>query len=255
MNLKIEIGVMAKEKIKNVFISNILRIVSLVGKIYKKAEKLFPKSNLKKRIASSVILLIIAVYAIYFSKTMFFLIATALTILISFEWLEIIKNAQDQRKWRLIGFAYILIPIWSIMVIWNTGPDILLWMFFIIWTTDISAFIVGKSFGGKKLMPTVSPNKTWSGLFGGVIGSMIIGFLSSFMFVNGNIIFFTLISGILAVIEQMSDLVESKVKRIFNVKDSGNIIPGHGGLLDRMDGITLVAPCVMILVLIFPDKF
>jgi phosphatidate cytidylyltransferase len=84
---------------------------------------------------------------------------------------------------------------------------------------------------------------------------MLIGFLSSFMFVTGNIIFFIVISGLLAIIEQISDLAESKIKRIFKIKDSGNIIPGHGGLLDRLDGITLVAPTVLILAIIFSDKF
>lgn len=242
---------MERDRIK----SNFLKFIDFVSRVYVKIEAVFPESNLKKRIISSVVLLIIAIYAIYYSKALFFFLVTALTILISFEWLEIVKTAKDQKKWRIIGFLYILIPVWSLLVIWNTEPDILLWMFFIIWTTDVCAFIVGKSFGGAKLMPSVSPNKTWSGLWGGVIASMIIGFLSSFMFVTGNIIFFTLISGILAVIEQMSDLVESKVKRIFNVKDSGSIIPGHGGFLDRMDGITLVAPTVMLLIFFFPGKF
>ncbi len=242
---------MALEKISNKIIAALKTLVPIVDKI----KVVMPRSNLNQRILSSAVLLLLAVYAIYFSKALFFLMSIAITILISFEWLDIVKSAKDQKKWRLIGFFYILIPIWAIVEIRDTDSNILLWMFFIIWTTDIAAFFVGKSFGGAKLMPTVSPNKTWSGLIGGVVASMIIGFLSSFMFVTGNIIFFVIISGLLAVIEQGSDLVESKVKRIFKVKDSGNIIPGHGGFLDRLDGIVLVAPVVLLLVAIFPTKF
>ncbi len=277
MNFKQEKDIMAQEKIYSLskktnplskltkcfcdkklidLFSNIsLAIASFLNLILGKVKSIMPKSNLGQRIISSTVLLLIAIYAIYFSQSLFFLLAIAITILISFEWLEIIKTAKDQNRWRLIGFIYIVIPVWSIMQIRVIDPNVLLWMFFIIWTTDISAYFVGKGFGGKKLIPTVSPNKTWSGLIGGICASMIIGFLSSFMFTNGNILFFTIISGFLAVIEQFSDLIESKIKRTFNVKDSGGIIPGHGGLLDRMDGITLVAPIVLILVGIFPDRF
>ena len=83
---------------------------------------------------------------------------------------------------------------------------------------------------------------------------MMIGFMSSFMF-RGSVVFFVVISALLAVIEQSSDLFESKVKRIFGVKDSGNIIPGHGGVLDRLDGMMFVAPVVLILINLFSDKF
>jgi phosphatidate cytidylyltransferase len=242
---------MVLDKIKTALMTALNIFILIFGKL----KVIAPKSNINQRIISSVIMLLIAVYAIYFSKGLFFLMAIALTILVTVEWLEIIKTAKDQNKWRLIGFVYILVPVWAIVQIRDIDANVLLWMFFIIWTTDISAYFVGKSFGGKKLALTISPNKTWSGLIGGVVASMIIGFLSSFMFVTGNIIFFVVISGALAVIEQLSDLVESKIKRIFQIKDSGNIIPGHGGLLDRMDGITLVAPTVLIMISLFSSKF
>ncbi len=243
--------VMVKEKVK----LKLTAALALLNLLFGKIKVIAPKSNFGQRILSSVVLLLIAVYAIYFSKGLFFLLTIALTIILTVEWLEIIKSAKDQRKWRIIGFVYILIPVWAVLKIRDLDSNILLWMFFIVWTTDIAAYFVGKSFGGAKLMPKVSPNKTWSGLIGGVVASMIIGFLSSFMFVTGNIIFFTIVSGLLAAVEQASDLVESKVKRIFKVKDSSGIIPGHGGLLDRMDGITFVAPFVLFLTLIFADKF
>jgi phosphatidate cytidylyltransferase len=130
----------------------------------------------------------------------------------------------------------------------------LLWMFAVICATDIFAYFAGKNFGGPKLMPSVSPNKTWAGLGGGVAASMIIGFLSSFMF-SGGVFFFIFTSAFLAIVEQSSDLLESRFKRHFGVKDSGNIIPGHGGVLDRFDGMMLVAPTVLFLVWVYSESF
>ena len=84
---------------------------------------------------------------------------------------------------------------------------------------------------------------------------MLIGLLSSFMFAAGGILFFVTISMFLSLLEQGSDLLESKFKRMFGVKDSGSIIPGHGGVLDRLDGMMLVAPVVLFLITVFPTKF
>ncbi len=173
-----------------------------------------------------------------------------------FEWLNLIKGVKekDQLKWQLIGLFYIAIPMYSVIKIRLHDVDILFWMFAIIWTTDIFAFFSGRTFGGKKLCPEISPNKTWSGLIGGVVASMLLGFISSFMF-SGGFLFFIFLSALVALVEQASDLMESRFKRIFGVKDSGNIIPGHGGVLDRLDGMMLVAPLVLFLITVFPGKF
>lgn len=174
----------------------------------------------------------------------------------SWEWSNITKTAaqEDQKKWQLIGFFYILIPVYSVIQIRSIDVDILFWMFAIIWTTDIFAFFSGKTFGGPKLAPSISPNKTWSGLAGGIISSVIIGVVCSSLF-KGSAIFFMFASMSLSILEQISDLIESKIKRIFGVKDSGNVIPGHGGVLDRLDGIVLVAPVILLLITIMPDQF
>lgn len=227
---------------------------NLFNKVIAHIHFLDPKENTKQRVISSLVLMPLAIYAIFFSKSIFILLAIAIAILMTTEWLDIIKTAQDQKKWRIIGFFYILIPIYAVIKIRLYDADVLLWMFAVIWATDIFAFFSGKTFGGPKLAPTISPNKTWSGLAGGLIASMIIGLMSSFMF-TGGVLFFVFISLILAIIEQISDLAESKVKRIFGVKDSGNIIPGHGGVLDRLDGMMLVAPAVLFLITVFPSKF
>jgi phosphatidate cytidylyltransferase len=226
----------------------------LFNKIISHIHFLDPRENTKQRVVTALILIPFALYAIFYSKNFFILISIAIAMLMTAEWLDMTKNQIDQKKWRLIGLFYILIPIYSVIKIRLYDADILFWMFAVIWATDIFAFFAGKTLGGAKLAPTISPNKTWSGLAGGVLASVLIGFMSSFMFAGG-VIFFIFVSAFLAVIEQASDLLESKFKRICGVKDSGTLIPGHGGVLDRLDGMMLVAPTVLFLITAFPSKF
>ena len=172
----------------------------------------------------------------------------------TFEWLDLTKNAVDARKWHLIGFLYIVLPVFAFLKLRDLNSSILLWMFAVICATDIFAYFVGKNFGGPKLIPQISPNKTWSGLLGGVAASAFIGLISSSMFV-GSALFFVFISVLLSLIEQAGDILESSFKRNFGVKDSSKIIPGHGGVLDRLDGMMLVAPIVLFLVFVYSDSF
>ncbi len=228
--------------------------INLFNKIVREVHSLDPKDNTKQRIISGLVMIPVAIYAIFYSRSVFLFIAVSAAVLMAFEWIDITKSAKDQKKWRLIGFFYILIPTFSVIKIRFYDVDVLFWMFAIIWSTDIFAFFAGRILGGAKLMPSVSPNKTWSGLAGGVLASVLIGITSSLMF-KGGILFFAFWSAVLSLIEQASDLCESKIKRIFGVKDSGNIIPGHGGVLDRLDGMIFVAPIVLLLITFFADKF
>jgi len=229
-------------------------LIILFNKIVSHIHFLDPRENTKQRIITAVILVPIALIAIFYSKDLFMFIAIAIAIMMTAEWLDISRNQVDQNKWQIIGFFYILIPIYSVIKLRFYSSEVLFWMFAVIWSTDIFAFFAGKMLGGAKLAPNISPNKTWSGMIGGVIASMIIGFMSSFMFAGG-VMFFIFLSAFLSIVEQISDLLESKFKRIFGVKDSGNIIPGHGGVLDRMDGMMLLAPLVLFLVTILPARF
>jgi len=248
---------MVKDKmrqIKDAVVGALMFMRGLVDKIIYKVNELDPKENTKQRVITAMVLIPLALYAIFYSKSIFFLLAIAITIIMTSEWIDMIKNAPDQTKWRLIGLFYILIPMYAVIKIRLFDTNVLFWMFAIIWTTDIAAFFCGKFFGGAKLAPEISPNKTWSGLVGGVLCSMVIGLMSAFMF-SAEILFFVFISALLSVLEQASDLLESKFKRTFGVKDSGNIIPGHGGVLDRLDGMMLVAPAVLFLITVAPGKF
>jgi phosphatidate cytidylyltransferase len=102
------------------------------------------------------------------------------------------------------------------------------------WSTDSFAYFAGRSIGGPKLAPRISPSKTWSGLAGGVIGAAVLGWLAASWFELGSP--FLYIGGLMGVIAQAGDLYESWMKRRAGVKDSGSILPGHGGALDRLDG-------------------
>lgn len=153
--------------------------------------------------------------------------------------------------WALIGFLYALVPSVSLLLISDMmGGEVVLWMMIVIWSMDTGAYFAGKNIGGPKMSPTISPNKTWSGLIGGAITAMLFGGIYAYFMKEQNIplfesaIILLILSGLFAILSQIGDLAESAVKRKFSVKDSGAIIPGHGGVMDRVDGVLFVAPAV-----------
>ena len=248
---------MEKDKILKIlklpiFVYNFTLLI--FNKLVAQVHYLDPSDNTRKRIISSLVMIPIALFAIFSSQKLFIFLIIVVAVLMAFEWSEMSRKMPDKNKWRWIGFFYIAIPLYCAVSIRILDNEILFWMFAIIWATDIFAFFAGKSLGGAKIAPAISPNKTWSGLIGGVLASMGIGIISAMIF-PGSIIFFLIISVLISIVEQISDLVESKFKRIFGVKDSGDIIPGHGGVLDRLDGMILVAPLVWLIILIFPSQF
>jgi phosphatidate cytidylyltransferase len=212
-------------------------------------------ANLKQRIISAVILAPVILCIIYSGGILFSSLIILLAILMSFEWTGIISHAEDKghhNLWLVIGVFYIAIP--CISLLWlrghSSGLIITLWVLLSVWATDIAAYFAGRFFGGWKLAPSISPNKTWSGLAGGVLASSITGMFVLIFIDSQHPVLFVLLSGLLAVIAQIGDLFESGIKRHFGVKDSGTILPGHGGILDRVDGILTAAPAVALIMLI-----
>jgi len=146
--------------------------------------------------------------------------------------------------WSVSGVAYIALP--CLALIWlrgqaEAGRISVLWLVLSVWATDIGAYIAGRLIGGPKLAPRISPNKTWAGLGGGMAGAALVGVGTAWMTGLASMPALALAGLALAVAEQAGDLVESAWKRHFHVKDSGSLIPGHGGLLDRVDGLLFVA--------------
>ncbi|WP_319531698.1 phosphatidate cytidylyltransferase [uncultured Cohaesibacter sp.] len=120
-------------------------------------------------------------------------------------------------------------------------------LFAIVWGTDVAAYFVGKSLGGPKLWPRVSPKKTWSGSVGGLVVGVAFATLVAFVLDVKLSLFLVLMLAFLSILSQLGDLAESHMKRLFNVKDSGTLIPGHGGVMDRVDGLVfaMVAAAVI----------
>lgn len=155
------------------------------------------------------------------------------------------------RKPRLgFGIVYVAFPALALVFLrqQDNGFWLTLWTLALVWVTDIGAYFAGRSIGGPKLAPKVSPNKTWAGLIGGVASALVLGLL--FWRFAGLSLQLALASPILAVIAQTGDLYESWLKRQAGVKDSGTILPGHGGVLDRLDGLVPVAPAAAALILL-----
>lgn len=154
-----------------------------------------------------------------------------------------------------MGVFYIALPLGLLGFIMEMlGEDIakalLLTMFVMIWLNDTGAFLVGSSMGRHKLFPSVSPKKSWEGAIGGVIFSIGAAFVVEYCFPDYfdsvTIVQLCVMGLIVGIISIWGDLVESMIKRTLHVKDSGNLIPGHGGILDRIDSLLLVAPAVAV---------
>lgn len=149
-----------------------------------------------------------------------------------------------QAAWIGLGTLYIGIACLSFLWLRNTpeeGRNLVFWLLAVVWATDIGAYFAGRGIGGPKLAPKISPNKTWAGLIGGALSAGLVGVLAAGLL--GREAMLLVVGGmLLAVIAQGGDLLESWCKRRFGVKDSSHIIPGHGGILDRVDGLLAVLP-------------
>ena len=146
------------------------------------------------------------------------------------------------------GLVYVGIPAFALIVLEWARFDIVFWLMLVTWSSDIFAYFAGRAIGGPKLAPTISPNKTWAGLIGGMGGAAVIGAAAAYAFDLGPV--FLLAGAPMGLIAQLGDLYESKVKRRAGVKDSGTLLPGHGGVLDRLDGLLPVIVATLALLMV-----
>jgi phosphatidate cytidylyltransferase len=147
------------------------------------------------------------------------------------------------------GVLYIGLP--CLCLAWlrqaeGTGFTLVLWLLLTVWATDITAYFAGRGIGGPKLAPKISPSKTWAGLAGGMAGAFLVGLV--FVLPGYPWWLSAGIAGMLAIVAQIGDFFESWLKRRAGVKDSGRLLPGHGGLLDRVDGLMTAAPVLAIII-------
>jgi phosphatidate cytidylyltransferase len=164
------------------------------------------------------------------------------------------RHAQPREaRWLALGTLWISLP--CVLLLWlaqpeRAGRDTLLWIFAVVWATDIGAYAVGRRLGGPLLAPRWSPRKTWAGLIGGAACAALAGWGTARILGISPVLTLVVVSAGLAIVGQFGDLAESVAKRRFGVKDSSGLIPGHGGLLDRLDGLLAVIPAVALLTLI-----
>jgi len=156
-------------------------------------------------------------------------------------------------EWIAFGALWVALPCICLLWLARGGPDgrvTLLWVLAVVWATDIGAYVIGRTLGGPRLAPRWSPRKTWAGLAGGATCAALAGWATAAWLGISPALPLVLLSTGLAIVEQFGDLAESLAKRRFGVKDSSGLIPGHGGLLDRLDGLLAVIPVVALVTLI-----
>jgi phosphatidate cytidylyltransferase len=146
----------------------------------------------------------------------------------------------------LMGIFYVAYPMalmlfipWLILGEWR--PEAFLFYLFIVWGNDVFAYLTGIAIGKHKMSPRISPKKSWEGFFGGIVGAMAMGAVGSFV-VGGGLAMWLGLAAVVAITSVFGDLVESMFKREANIKDSGKIMPGHGGILDRFDALLISSP-------------
>jgi len=142
------------------------------------------------------------------------------------------------------GYVYVAVPAFALAILNWAWFELVFWLMLVTWSTDIFAYFAGRAIGGPKLAPRISPNKTWAGLIGGMAGAAVVGALAAWLLdIGAPFIFLGAPMGLIA---QLGDLYESWVKRRCEVKDSSSLIPGHGGVLDRVDGLLPVTVATLI---------
>ena len=195
-------------------------------------------NELFARTATGVILIAIALVAAVQGGDVLAILVAAVATLMFYEWTRMVRGWGA--AWYIGGFLYALLPALALLWIRERGSlDLLIWVFIVTWSTDIGAYFAGRRFGKRKLAPTISPNKTVEGLYGGIAAATLFG--GAWALARHLGLPLLALAPVLAVAAQSGDLFESGMKRRAGVKDSGQWLPGHGGALDRLDGLVPVA--------------
>jgi phosphatidate cytidylyltransferase len=148
------------------------------------------------------------------------------------------------RLWAGFGVVYAVLPAIALQSLRGSasyGLWALVFLYAVVWSTDIAAFFAGRSLGGPRLMPAISPKKTWSGAIGGLCGGLVASVIVGLIAHLPSLMPVIVLAGVCSIVSQVGDLFESWIKRCFFVKDSGRLIPGHGGVMDRVDGLIAAA--------------
>lgn len=162
----------------------------------------------------------------------------------------VVKNrfTFDHAAFSVLGFLYVGIGFYYLIETRNIGIEFVVYALLVIWTTDSGAYFVGRKIGKRKLWPEISPNKTIEGFVGGLLSAVVFACIfQHFVPIASSYIVLVIVTLVASVVGQLGDLVESALKRHYNVKDSGKLLPGHGGILDRFDSLLFVLPLLHLL--------
>jgi phosphatidate cytidylyltransferase len=249
--------------------------------------------DLRKRVASSVVMVVLAIAAVVVGGWTFVLFWTAAAIIIAWEWMSIViadtrlpltvaiaallgaaaaagsgrvlvacgalaagaiavaALARERRAWSGAGVLYagVLVLAPTLLRAGVHGVAAIFFLFAVVWVTDILGYFVGRTVGGPRLALRISPKKTWAGAVGGALGAVLAGLvfaaLTGYSIVGSGLTAFAL-----SLVSQGGDLIESAIKRRFGVKDASHVIPGHGGLMDRLDGFIAAAAVAVLIGLV-----
>lgn len=197
-------------------------------------------NELLVRSVAGAILILLALGTAFLGGYAFAVMVALAAVAIFHEWLRLVANRGI--GWKVAGFLYALVPALALLWIRDRAPqglELLLWVFIVTWTTDIGAYFAGRAIGGPKLAPGISPNKTVAGLIGGMLSAGLAGY--AWVELARLPLVLVGLAPLFALAAQGGDLFESWMKRRAGVKDSGSWLPGHGGALDRLDGLVVVA--------------
>ena len=255
--------------------------------------------DLRKRVASSVVMVVLAIAAVVVGGWAFVLFWTAAAVIIAWEWTSIVTGdarlplgaavaallaaaaaagsgriliafgalaagaiavaalAPERRGWSGAGVLYagVLVLAPTLLREGAHGAAAMFFLFAVVWVTDILGYFVGRAVGGPRLALRISPKKTWAGAVGGALGAVVAGMVLAAL-TGYSIIGAGLTAFALSLVSQGGDLFESAIKRRFGVKDASHVIPGHGGLMDRLDGFIAAAGVAVLIGIVragFPE--
>ena len=197
-------------------------------------------NDLLVRSVSAIAMMLVALAAAALGGYYFAILVAAAATAIYYEWTRVVRGWG--LAWNVAGFFYALLP--ALALLWlrdraDHGVALVLWVFVVTWATDMGAYFVGRAIGRRKLAPVISPGKTVEGLYGGMAAATLFG--GGWASLTGLNLTLLVLAPLLALAAQGGDLFESWLKRRAGLKDSGRWLPGHGGLLDRLDGLVPVA--------------
>lgn len=199
-------------------------------------------SNLVLRWISSLVLAPIVLAIAYFGGWPFVVLWTLAACIVLWEWSMLVKAVPSVGAyvgWMVAGLLYAAVLALAPAILRGDpalGFVAIVFLFAVVWATDALAYFSGRAFGGPKLMPAVSPKKTWSGAAGGTLGAVAAGLIVLKVAGLQLTVAVAAVALLLSVVSQLGDLLESAVKRRFDAKDASQLLPGHGGLMDRLDG-------------------